>query len=84
MHFPFFLSQAPLLEQLPSPGQSIVVGVVMMLVDALLVGTALAVLGEVVEFGFCWFKSTCWFDWPCCEPDCWFDWPCCESDCWFD
>ena len=60
MHFPFVPSQAPLLEQLPSPGQSIAVGVVvMMVVVALLVGTALAVVGEVVDFGFCWFKSTC-------------------------
>ena len=71
MHFPFVPSQDPLLEQLPSPGQSIVEGVVvMMVVVALLVGTALAVDGEVVEFGFCWFKLICWFDWPCCEPDC--------------
>ena len=53
MHFPFVPSQVPLLEQLPSPGQSIVVGVVMMVVVALLVGTALAVIGEVVGFGFC-------------------------------
>jgi hypothetical protein len=81
MHFPFELSQAPLLEQGPSPGQSIVVGVVvMMVVVALLVGTALAVVGEVVMFELCLFKLTCWFDWPC-KPDCWFGWPCCEPDC---
>ena len=54
----------------------------MMMVVALLVGTALAVVGEVVMLGLCLFKLTCWFDWPCCEPACWCNWAGCETVCW--
>jgi len=50
-------SQAPLFEQLPSPGQSIDVEVVVMMeVVVPLVGTALAVVGAVAKFGVSWVK----------------------------